>query len=79
MHNIYINIMHQEVKKIIIPTLLDYSWAEHLIYKYEEEHDLTLRISDIESVLRKVMYEKDFECDEETFNDIIEQLIDNKL
>ncbi len=61
-----------------MPTVLDYSWAEHLIYKYEEEHDLRVKISDLKAVLRTVMYEKDFVCDDETFDDIIEELSNNR-
>lgn len=30
-----------------MPELLDYSWAEHFIHKYEEEHDLVVELSNI--------------------------------
>ncbi len=62
-----------------MPETLDYSWAEHFIHKYEEEHDLVVEPSNIDAVLRKVMREKDFECDEKTLEDIVEQLIDERL
>lgn len=58
--------------------LLDYDWAIHLIYKYEEEHDLIVESSEIDSVLRKIMYEKDLECDKETYEYIVYKLINNK-
>lgn len=62
-------------------TQLDQSWAEHLIHKYQEEHDLILdKNDDISGILRKLMYEHGFECIcEDTFEDILDQLIRNYL
>jgi uncharacterized protein YfaA (DUF2138 family) len=62
-----------------MPELLDYSWAKDFIYKYEEEHDLVVEPSNIEAVLRKVMYEKDFYCDKETLEELVEQLIEERM
>ena len=62
-------------------TQLNQSWAEHLIYKYQEEHDLVLNITDdISGILRKLMYENDFECyDDNLFEDIVYHLIINYI
>jgi hypothetical protein len=62
-------------------TQLDQSWAEHLIYNYQEEHDLILNKNhDISEILQKLMYEHGFECIcENTFEDILDHLIRNYL
>lgn len=58
-------------------TKLDLHWAEHLIYKYEEEFDCRLKTYEIDGVLTKLMYEKDFVCDEKQYKLIVEELIEN--
>jgi hypothetical protein len=59
---------------------LDYSWAEHLLTKYQEENDLKLTsFDDIPGILRGLMYEKDFECSDLDFEDIVDMLIRNFL
>jgi hypothetical protein len=59
---------------------LDYSWAEHLLTKYEEEHNLKLNESDnISCILEALMDENNFECCEKDFEDIVDMLIRNFL
>jgi hypothetical protein len=58
-------------------TKLDLSWAEHLITQYEYEHDCRLKSYEIDPTLRKLMYEKDFKCNENELELIVEELIDN--
>jgi hypothetical protein len=61
-------------------TQLDYSWAEHLLTKYQEEHDLKLTsFDDISGILQGLMYEKDFDCDPTDFEDIVDMLTRNFL
>jgi hypothetical protein len=57
-------------------TQLDYSWAQHLLVKYEQENDLTLNESDdISGILQRMMYEKDFYCESKELEDIVDMLI----
>jgi hypothetical protein len=61
-------------------TQLDYSWAKHLLTKYQEEHDLILvRNDNISSILQALMYEKDFECSEDELEDIVDMLMRNYI
>lgn len=57
---------------------LDLEWARHFIYKYEQEHDFRIRKDkdEIDAILRKLMYEKDFYCEEQDLEDIVDELFD---
>ncbi len=57
---------------------LDLEWARHFLRKYEQEHDLRIRKDkgEIDAILRKLMYESDFYCEEEDLEDIVDELFD---
>lgn len=57
---------------------LDLEWAKYFITKYEEERDVIVRRdkNEIDGLLRKLMYEIDFEYDKEDLDDIVDQLLD---
>jgi hypothetical protein len=56
--------------------VLDYYWAKHIIEKYEYEYDAKIRSKyEMKCVLEKLMYEKDFECEEQDFEDILDKLM----
>lgn len=53
-------------------------WADDLLEKYQKKHNIILYPDDdISGILRELFYEENFECDQETFQDILDYLVRN--